>query len=65
MDQCIQVKQSWEDDSILEEEGPLDDAPDFFERKPALGRTASDSTNSAAWSTRAGPGSPMDDIEDR
>jgi len=64
MDECIQVKQFWEADTVLEEEGPLDEGPDYSERGSTHGRTASDSSNSVAWSTRAGPGSPMD-IEDR
>ena len=62
MDECIQVKQSWEPDTVLEEEGPLDEGPEYPES--SHWRTASDSSNSVAWSTRAGPGSPMD-IEDR
>lgn len=61
MDECIQVKHFWEADSILEEEGPLDEGPDL---EPTHWRTASDSSNSAAWSTRTDAGSPMD-IGDR
>ena len=60
MDECIQVKQSWEADTILDEEGPLDEGGDFPECEPAHRRIDSGSSNSAAWSTGADAGSPMD-----
>jgi len=60
MEECIEVRQSWEADTILEEEGPLDEGPDFPEHERSHQRIGSDSSNSAAWSTRADAGSPMD-----
>ena len=63
MDECIQVKQSWETDAVLEEEGPLDEGPEFLDRGPTHRRIGSDSSSSVAWSTRADAASPMD-IED-
>jgi hypothetical protein len=54
MDECIQINRCSENDSILEEEGPLDE-PNFLEHERTHRRT-----DSAAWSSLADAGSPMD-----